>query len=127
MLPVVPEEWNAIFVEWKESGLYQREFCIMKNISYDKFHYWLRKYRGIPTRQRFRKGSIPIIQPPFKYSDESPPLSSNENSFIQLEINDTFPQTTSDYNTSFAEIILSNGTRIVLNTRVDSSFIKSLL
>lgn len=37
------EYWQRIFVEWRQSGMAQRTFCVEKELSYTTFYYWYRK------------------------------------------------------------------------------------
>lgn len=38
--------WSSHFRSWKESGLSQKNYCIVNNLKYNQFQYWYRKLKS---------------------------------------------------------------------------------
>lgn len=83
---------------WEESGQSQKEFCIAHGIKPHIFWYWLRRYREDKHQQKEPpKGFIPVK--------------------VEAATEDTV----------LAEIIYSDGTRLVFKERVGVKLLQSLL
>lgn len=83
---------------WEESGKSQKEFCAGRGIKAHLFYYWLKRYR-------VSKQAI---------SEAGP-------GFVALEVAPV-PEAV-----VLAEIVYSNGTRLVLKERVGVDFLRALL
>lgn len=83
---------------WKKGDQSQQEFCKQKDLDYNQFHYWLRRYKefnGIVSEQK----------------------SSFERIKLAVEPSKAFAM----------ELIFPDGKRIVFHQPVDPSFVRSLL
>ena len=49
------QEWNNIFLEWRESGESRRGFCQRKGITISAFGYWYKKLEKGGTEQSLVK------------------------------------------------------------------------
>ena len=85
---------------WKSCGKSQQEFCREKDLDYNKFQYWLRKYKrsnletGLPVRRhKFTRIKI-----------ESQPAEKG-----------------------LIELIFPDGRRLIFHHPVEASFVRSML
>lgn len=93
----VHQEMFGHYQSWQQSGLSQKGFCTLHGITFQKFNYWVRKFRSEDTKVKTPSGgflSVAIKQPTFGCE---------------------------------VEIIRVDGTRIQFHGNVDAGFIRSLL
>jgi hypothetical protein len=57
----VREQRFAMIVDWMQSGLSQKQFCLQSNVGYHVFHYWYKVYR---LHQSSATGSFVPVQMP---------------------------------------------------------------
>ncbi len=91
------EEMFPLMRSWEQSDLSPKEFCSRHGIKPHIFWYWLRRYREREKAGQSQQNFIPIKVEP------------KENKRI------------------FAEIIYSDGTRLLLSEAVDLKVLRSLL
>ncbi len=84
---------------WKSSEKSQQDFCREKEMEYNKFQYWLRKYRGARV-QGDEKG-----QP----------------SFVRVKVRETEKVTGS------VELVYPDGRKLIFHQAVEASYLRSLL
>ena len=85
---------------WKNSEKTQQEFCRDKELAYNKFQYWFRKYRAIHS--------------PAVVTDEKP-------GFREIEFKDQLSGTSS------VEVVYPDGRKLIFHQPVAVSFLRSLL
>ena len=51
------EKWRSIIAECHTSDLNQREFCQKKNLSYEAYRYWRKKFNRVDSSIFIRPGS----------------------------------------------------------------------
>jgi hypothetical protein len=83
---------------WRSSNLTQQEFCREKDLDYQKFHYWLRKYK-------VSRGEL---------------TSSKTPSFIKVDL-------PSMATTGAVELCLPDGRKLIFHQPVEVAFLRSLL
>lgn len=83
---------------WKQGGQTQQEFCKEKDLDYNQFQYWLRRYKQANGIMSEPKASFTRI----KVSTEASKASS-------------------------MELVYPDGKRIIFHQPVDPSFLRSLL
>lgn len=83
---------------WQKSQQTQQEFCKEKDVDYNQFQYWFRKYRAATSTE-----------------------SRDSKFFKQIKIKDL------SMATSLVEIIYPDGRKLVFHQAVDVSFLRSLL
>ena len=91
-------EMFPLIRSWEESGQSQKEFCVGRGIKPHIFWYWLRRYREDQDEAK-----------------ESP------NGFIPLKVEAAAEESV------LAEIIYSDGTRLIFKERVGMKLLQSLL
>lgn len=84
--------------EWEESGLSQKEFCVQHDLKLHIFWYWLRRYR---ERGQSAKEEV--------------------SSFVPVKMESAAGESV------LAEIIYSDGTRVIFKERVGLKLLQSLL
>jgi len=89
----------SLIEAWRSGNLTQQEFCREKALDYQKFHYWLRKYK-------ISRGELTISKP--------------ESSFVKVDLAST---TT----TGAVELCLPDGRKLILHQPVGVAFLRSLL
>lgn len=89
---------------WKSCGKSQQEFCREKELDYNKFQYWLRKY---------------------KRSNSDAGLPSRRGRFTQIEIKERPVSTFVER--GFLELVYPDGRRLIFHRPVEASFVRSML
>jgi hypothetical protein len=84
---------------WRTSNLTQLDFCKKKDLDYQKFHYWLRKYK-------VSRGEVT--------SGKAAP------SFVKVDL-------PSMVTTGAVELYLPDGRKLIFHQRVEVAFLRSLL
>lgn len=84
---------------WRASNLTQLDFCREKDIDYQKFHYWLRKYKV--SRGEIASGKV-------------------ASSFIKVDL-------PSMVTTGVVELCLPDGRKLIFHQPVEVAFLRSLL
>ena len=84
---------------WRSGNLTQVEFCRQKDLDYQKFHYWLRKYKD-------SRGEVAS--------------SKAAHSFIKVDL-------PSMVSTGAVELCLPDGRKLIFHQPVEVSFLRSLL
>jgi hypothetical protein len=84
---------------WRSSNLTQQEFCREKDLNYQRFHYWLRKYKVIRGETK---------------SDKAGP------SFVKVDLS-------SMATTGVIELCLPDGRKLIFHPPVDVAFLRGLL
>jgi transposase-like protein len=93
------EEMFPLIQEWGRSSLSQKEFYTHHRIKPHVFYYWLRRYR-----------------------EEEEPASKGAGGFVSVEMAEEEPS-----EAVLAEVIYSDGTRLVLKERVSAAFLQGIL
>ena len=83
---------------WKQAGQSQQEFCKSKEIDYNQFQYWLRRYK--------KANGVDLASKP---------------SFSRINVLDELPKS------STMELVYPDGRRIIFHHRVEPSYLRSLL
>ena len=97
------EQLNFSLIKiWETSGKTQRAFCQEKELSYAKFHYWIKKYR-----EHFAEPSS--ISP-----------------FVSVTVKKE-PKEQASSKGSFLKLIYPDGHRLIFNQAVKADFLKTLL
>lgn len=89
----------AYILEWQQSGLSQKEWCLQHGIAYSSFHYWYRRFRS-------------------QLSETTP---VNKNGFVRLQVEDPVSVM------PWCELVLSSGHKLLFYQPVSESFISNLL
>lgn len=84
--------------QWKASDVSQKIFCEQMQIRYHVFHYWYKRYKNV-------NGSN----------------GGTLSSFLPLHVNQTLSTD------CFAEIIFTDGKRLLLNRVIDVHYLRNLL
>ena len=98
----VRAQMYAHIEQWKQSGLSQKSYCEQQAVKYHVFHYWYKLYRD----QHQQAAQAP----------EPQPLAT----FIPLTLS-TSPIT------SFVELHLSGGHRLVFHQMISADYLKALI
>lgn len=93
-------EKKRLLSEWQQSSLKRKEFCEQKGISLSGLKTWMKQF------DMGRKGKFQIV---------------NASSFVTL-----IPEK-STYSIPFAEYLLPDKSRLVINQQVSPAFLKELL
>jgi transposase-like protein len=91
------EQKFAMIAAWQQSGLTQKQYCIQNNIAYHVFHYWYKQYRAR-----------------YNLSDKK------QSSFVQLQVQPSS-------SVAAAELLLTDGRRLIFHQAVSSEYLKSLI
>ena len=92
------EKMLGLVSQWQQSGQTQNQFCRERSIKPHVFWYWLRRYRE-------RRGA----------------LKQQTKSFVSLEVEETIEAGV------LAEILYSNGTRLIFKQAVGVKILQHLL
>jgi hypothetical protein len=84
---------------WKGSTQTQQEFCKQKDLDYQKFQYWFRKYRAVHSEDK-----------------------TDSKFFRQLKL-----KTPVQFNGPGVELIFPDGRKVIFHQPVDASFLRTLL
>lgn len=84
---------------WKASGKTQQDFCKEKDLEYNKFQYWFRKYKRV-----------------------SMPARSQPDSFISVKVKEVVPSPH-----GAMELVFPDGRKLIFHQPVEASFMRSLL
>ena len=91
-------EMFALIQEWEGSQLSQKAFCSQRGLKPHIFWYWLRRYR-----------------------EKGQPLKVQTQGFVRVELEEAAEEAV------LAEILYSDGTRLIFKERVGLAFLQSLL
>jgi len=103
------KNYEEVYTRYSESGLSVDQFCLNEQISRSRFYYWYRKYKKLPQSgisiisslpakpsDKRNAGFIPLLitsgndtqiyplKPDIDKSSQSPPLSSDPCSFMEV-------------------------------------------
>ena len=95
--PEVKTQMFAHIAEWQSTGQTQKAYCIDHRIPYHVFHYWFKVYRD-------------------QHSVNQQPASA----FVKLKV-------ASSSNTTYAELVLPDGKRLLFHQPVASGYLKALI
>lgn len=84
---------------WRSGNLTQQEFCRQKDLDYQRFHYWLKKYKL--SRGELKSGKV------------AP-------SFVKVDLS-------SMATTGVIELCLPDGRKLIFHQPVEVGFLRSLL
>lgn len=56
-----PEQMEATIMEWQNSGLSKKAFCLDRKITYHTFHYWCKRLSP-PSPLGFSEVKVPDVQ-----------------------------------------------------------------
>lgn len=83
---------------WQRSDKSQQEFCNEKDIEYQKFTYWFRKYKAVHS-----------------------PTGTDSKFFKQIKLKEQSQVST------HVELVLPDGRKLIFHQPVDASFLRALL
>ena len=99
MADIVKQQLMFSLIEvWQKGEQSQQDFCKEKDLDYNQFQYWFRKYRAINSSE-----------------------SRDSKFFKQIKVKDL------PISTSLVEILYPDGKKLVFHQPVDVSFLRSLL
>ena len=86
-------------LQWQRSGLSQKAWCKLHNITYSAFHYWYKRFR----------------------SQHSPNKQVSGEGFVQLMVQDH------SSGSPWCELVLGTGQKLLFHQPVSAGFLRTLI